>query len=112
MNRNNLDKYVAICERAEKIYPELRINRISNIMDIKSADRQFNLRFDEWLESDDENFFHDFLGITCTFGSFVPRFAGGERRRREMRFKIWLHNQRIYWNIRKVFRKCRKAGVM
>ena len=85
MNRDNLDKYVAICERAEKACPEFKIKRFSNIMDIESADNQFNLRLDDWLSADDENFFHDFIGITtesdrstypCTFGLFVPRFAG------------------------------------
>ena len=88
MNRDNLDKYVAICERAEKIYPELKKGRMSNIMDIESADAQFNLRLDDWLQSDTENFLHDFFGITtesdrstypCTFGLFVPRFAGKVR---------------------------------
>ena len=88
MTKDNLDKYVAICERAEKLYPECKINRMSNIMDIESADRQFNLQLDDWLSADDENFFHDFLGITmesdrstypCTFGLFVPRFAGGAK---------------------------------
>lgn len=55
------------------------------MMDIESADKQFNLRLDDWLNADDENFFHDFFGIItesdrstypCTFGLFVPRFAG------------------------------------
>ena len=84
MNRERMNKYVAICERAEKAYPNVKADRFSNMMDIESADNQFNLRLDEWLTADDENFFHDFFGITtesdrstfpCTFGLFVPRFA-------------------------------------
>lgn len=78
-------KHVEICERAEHKYPELKERRFSNMMDIESADKQFNLRLDDWLNADDENFFHDFFGIItesdrstypCTFGLFVPRFAG------------------------------------
>ena len=80
----DINKYVAICERAEREYPELKKDRLSNMMDIESADMQFNLRLDDWLAADDVNFYHDFFGIIresdrstfpATFGLFVPRFS-------------------------------------
>lgn len=80
----DINKYVAICERAEREYPELKKDRFSNMMDIESADMQFNLRLDDWLAADDVNFYHDFFGIIresdhstfpATFGLFVPRFS-------------------------------------
>ena len=80
MNKERFKKYVAICERAETEYPGEKKSRISNLMDIESADVEFNLRLDEWLKSDDENFYHDYFGITresdrstfpATFGLFL-----------------------------------------
>lgn len=84
MTKERFLKHVKICERAEKEYPYLKEQRFSIMMDIGSADKQFKLRLDDWLNADDENFFHDFFGIIsesnretypCTFGLFVPRFA-------------------------------------
>ena len=84
MNKERFTKYIAACERAEARIPQLKKDRMSNVMDIESADKEFNLRLDEWLEADDENFYHDFLGIIsesdrstfpATFGLFVPRFS-------------------------------------
>lgn len=81
----DIKKYVAICERAEREYPEMKKNRLSIMMDIESADVAFNLRLDDWLKADDENFYHDFFGIIresdrstfpATFGMWVPRFGG------------------------------------
>lgn len=85
MNKNNLSKYAAICERAERKYPTVKKDRFSIMMDIESADMEFNLRLDDWLAADDMNFYHDFFGIIresdrstfpATFGFFVPRFSG------------------------------------
>ena len=85
MTKERFLKHVEICERAERSYPSLKEQRFSIMMDIGSADKLFNLRLDDWINADDENFFHDFLGIInesdrttypCTFGLFVPRFAG------------------------------------
>ena len=55
-------------------------------MDRDSADQKFNLRLDKFLEADNFNFAHDFIGIqenivresfpATDFGYFVPRFAG------------------------------------
>lgn len=82
--KERFQMYVKACERAEKEFPNEKESRISNLMDIDSADREFNLRLDEWLDADDENFYHDYFGITresdrstfpATFGLFVPRYA-------------------------------------
>lgn len=81
----NLQKYVEICKRAEKMGIE-QGDRMDAIMDIESADKKFNLRLDEWIVADDFNFAHDFCGIqnnvrrdsfpATDFGLFVPRYAG------------------------------------
>lgn len=85
----DIKKYIAICERAEKQLGKELLNntygsRISRMMDIESADMEFHLRLDELLKADDEDFYHDVLGIwresdrtefPCTFGFFVPRYA-------------------------------------
>lgn len=78
-------KYGAICARA-KAMGIMKGDAIGAIMDIDSADQRFNLRLDEFLEADDFNFAHDFIGIqenivrgrfpATNFGYFVPRFAG------------------------------------
>ena len=78
-------KYGAICARA-KAMGIMKGDAIGAIMDIDSADQRFNLRLDEFLEADDFNFTHDFIGIqenivresfpATDFGCFVPRFAG------------------------------------
>lgn len=89
-NLENFLKQVKICERAEEKFGKDYINkqygeRFSRMMDFDSADQIFNLRFDDFLASDDENFYHDVFGIwsnsnretyPCTFGMFVPRFSG------------------------------------
>ena len=59
---------------------------ITEITDIESADRKFNLRLDDFLGADNSNFAHDFIRIqgnivrgnfpATDFGDFVPRFAG------------------------------------
>ena len=88
----NIEKCVKVCERAENAIGKDCVNshygeRISRMMDLQSAVYEFNLRLDELLEADDENFYHDVLGIwresnretyPCTFGFFVPRFSGEE----------------------------------
>ncbi len=84
MSKDRFLKYVEVCERAEAKYPSIKKHRITNLMDIESADEQFKLRLDEWIKADDLDFYHDFLGIIresdrstfpATFGLFVPRFA-------------------------------------
>lgn len=87
-HKEKMEKYLDICVRAEKmgLVQHDDFDRISHIMDVESADLKFNLRLQEWLEADDFNFAHDFIGIfknivrgtfpATDFGLFVPRFAG------------------------------------
>ena len=90
MKKEGFMKLVEVCDRAEKILAKEWLNqtygsRMSRMMDLESADQKFNLRLDDLLNADDENFLHDVIGIwknsnretyPCTFGLFVPRFAG------------------------------------
>lgn len=83
MNKEKMDIYVKICERAEKQGYEGE--RFSLMMDIESADNTFSLRLEDWLNADDFNFAHDINSIinninrdkfpATNFGFFVPRFA-------------------------------------
>lgn len=77
--------YVKLAQRAEGmgIYNG---ERSTLLMDIESADNAFNLRLDDLLNADDENFAHDIVGIVnnidrssfpaTEFNLFVPRYAG------------------------------------
>ncbi|MBS5083241.1 MAG: hypothetical protein KH031_24160 [Clostridiales bacterium] len=79
-------KYADIMVRATMMGLMNEDQDIDRMMDIESADKKFNLRLDDWLKSDNFNFYHDFIGIVnnidrsaefpaIDFGSFVPRFA-------------------------------------
>lgn len=83
----NNDKYNAIIKRARSM--ELvgkDEDDESTLMDLESADHTFHLRLEEFLNADDFNFAHDFLGIgnnivrdrypSENFGGFLPRFSG------------------------------------
>lgn len=82
--KEKMKMYVKIAERAE----ELGIyhgERLTLLMDIESADEQFNMRLEDWLNADNFNFAHDVVGIVnnidrSTFPAeisrFLPRFAG------------------------------------
>lgn len=81
-NAEKYIKYDQIVKRAETL-GIFTGKRISALMDIENADLKFNLKLDEWLKSDDDNFAHDYYGIVNSinriskdFGDFVPRFAG------------------------------------
>lgn len=73
---------VKLAERAEKmgIY---KGERFTLLMDLENADKVFNLRLEDLLNADDENFAHDILGIVYNidrsnptdFNLFVPRYA-------------------------------------
>lgn len=80
-------KYADIMARATAMGLMKPDEDIDVMMDIESADIKFNLRLDDWLEADNFNFAHDFIGIVNSidrsdgfpaknFGFFVPRFAG------------------------------------
>ena len=84
------DKIDAVLDRAEKLNI-LKNDRLSHLMDIEVAYKVFELDFDRWLDADDFNFTHDFVGIyghinrekaynceNCTndiFSHFVPRYG-------------------------------------
>ncbi len=59
-------------------------DRTGLLMDIIATHCIFNLRLQEWLDSDNGNFFHDLVGIYQHFDrpsltmaqGFCPRFAG------------------------------------
>lgn len=78
-------KYVEIMLRATALGYMEEKDATDVMMDIESADKKFNLRLEEWIEADDFNFAHDFLGIrrnivrekfpATDFGFFVPRFS-------------------------------------
>ena len=94
MTKERFSKLLKICKRAELKYGDNYLNerfgsRMSRMMDLSSADEQFNLRLDEFLNADEENFAHDIFRIwiesdrstyPCGFGMFVPRFSGGNNR--------------------------------
>lgn len=80
-------KYVEIMLRATRLSLTTMDEDVDRMMDIESADKEFDMRLDDWIKADDFNFAHDFLGIrdninrkdgfpSTDFGLFVPRFAG------------------------------------
>jgi len=81
---------VRIIERAEAM-GIAKGTRITRIMDLENADKQFALRLDDFLAADELDFCHDFNGIQCNMNRltgrveslFVPRFAGAPRGTRE-----------------------------
>lgn len=80
-DKNNFKVILEIVSRAEKLNL-LMFDRLSLIMDLEGAYRQFNLRLEDILKADDLNFSHDIIGIqenidrqTGNFNSFTPRFA-------------------------------------
>lgn len=90
MNNEQVQKwelYDKIVGRAESIMGRQTkgLNRLSLLMDIELADQKFKLRLQEWLDSDNDNFAHDWIGIqkninrqNKTFEKhFIPRFAQG-----------------------------------
>lgn len=82
--REKNKKYASICARA-KAMGIMWGDAVGALMDIESADKKFNLRLDEFLEADNFNFAHDFIGIqnnivrehfpATDFGYFIPMFA-------------------------------------
>ena len=84
MNANDrLNTIARIIDRADAL-GIARGDRITKVLDIENADKQFALRFEDWLSADDMNFAHDFTGIQANMNRmtgavenlFVPRFAG------------------------------------
>ena len=81
--KQEFETIVRIVKRAERM-GIARGGRITEIMDIENANKQFNLRLEDMLSGGDFDFAHDFTGIQGTMnretgrieGLFVPRFAG------------------------------------
>lgn len=75
-------KIVDIAKRAEN-KELLAFDRMSLIMDLESANEEFDLRLDALLDADDFNFAHDIIGIQNNLDRktkkmknfFVPRYA-------------------------------------
>ena len=87
-NAEKYIKYDQVVKRAESL-GIFTGERISTLMDIENADFKFNLKLDEWLKSDDDNFAHDYCGIVNNinriskdFGDFIPRFAEREDKKK------------------------------
>lgn len=91
-------KYVKICERAEQLGIDEKNNRIQALMDIESADKKFNLKLDELLNTRIFDFAHDYCGIrnninrnefpATDFGLFVPRFASEKEKKMEFHVNL------------------------
>ena len=81
---------IRIVDRAERIGIG-RGTRITRMMDIQNAHKQFNLRLDDMLAADDFDFAHDFIGIQANMNRlsgrienlFVPRYAGHKEKEDE-----------------------------
>lgn len=79
---NEIDLMGDIAKRADEMNL-LMFDRMSLIMDLEVATREFNLRLEELLNADNFNFSHDVVGIQQNIdrenvkmnGVFVPRFA-------------------------------------
>lgn len=84
---NKLELQTAILNRAKAMGITWG-DRMTQAMDIMNADDQFDLDMEDWLNADDGNFAHDFIGIQNHMNRetmrcenfFVPRFAYRERR--------------------------------
>lgn len=84
-NKERFMMYVEIAKRTEEM-GLYNGERMKLLMDLESADNQFNLRLEDLLKADDSNFAHDVVGImnninraefpATDFGLFVPRFSG------------------------------------
>lgn len=81
-----LNLVAKICDRAESLGIR-KGSRLTATMDVNLAADHFNMKLSEWLNADDFNFIHDFVGIqnhidrvTKTFDNrFLPRFAENKK---------------------------------
>lgn len=85
MKREDFSLTVAIAERAEKMGISMT-DRITLLMDLEFAFKEFNLRLAELLNTDDLNFAHDITGIQQNLNReteemencFLPRYSGND----------------------------------
>lgn len=82
-----IEVIMKIIERAKELgITNPKDTKMDILMDLRSADKYFNMRLNDWLNADEFNFAHDFTGIQShitrdkfpceDFKLFVPRFAG------------------------------------
>lgn len=84
---DNLDIRIAILDRAKKM-GITQGDRTTQAIDLMNAEEQFHLDWEDWLNAEDFDFAHDFIGIQNHMNRetmrcedfFVPRFAYRERR--------------------------------
>jgi len=85
--KEDFETIIKIVERAESLLKGCVGNRMTNLMDIEACHCNGNpLELQRFLEADDENFAHDFLGIQRHINRrtgqledfFVPRFSAHE----------------------------------
>jgi len=79
-----IEVYIKIAERAEWLGITNR-SRVTILLDLESADKQYALRLNDFLSANDNEFTHDFCGIAnhidrsvypAKFDDcFTPRFA-------------------------------------
>lgn len=81
MNKLEIQIIAKIAERADKLNL-LHFDRMSLMMDLEHAHKQFNLRLNDLLNADEFNFTHDISGIqsnidreTKEIHRFLPRFV-------------------------------------
>ena len=89
--RAKLDLLAKICQRYEWIAEDMEVelsDRMTRMMDLESADQQFNMDWDGLLYADNGDFVHDISGIhhhvdrstyPAVIGDcFLPRYAKAE----------------------------------
>lgn len=82
MTNQQMFSYEKIAKRAEDM-GILDFSQFTLIMDLELADKEFNLRLEDFIQADDLNFSHDVCGIqkninreTKEFNPFfIPRFS-------------------------------------
>lgn len=87
IEKNMFELILKVIERAEAMGIGFG-DRITQMLDIENAHKQFNMDFEDWLAADDLNFAHDFLEIQANMNRitgkcenfFVPRFAYADKR--------------------------------
>lgn len=83
--KEQIELIVLIAKRADKM-GLMAFDRMSLIMDLQTANDEFNLRLQEFLDADDYNFAHDIVGIQNNINRlerkmeniFVPRYASNQ----------------------------------
>ena len=83
--RAKYDVIYQIIKRAQRMGITIG-EQITQFLDVENADKQFSMRLQEWLDADDFDFAHDFIGIQANMDRevckvrnfFVPRFAANQ----------------------------------